>query len=320
MKLKIDKRVKDALKVLATITLLSYIIYNTGPYKILNQLKQVKISFFVLVIVIDIIKVAISSKKWQVLLRAKEEVKGLFYVWKVYYIGKFFNLFLPTTVGGDVVKAHKMSRDSERSVEAYSSVFLERFTGLVAILILALISTTLYIEELPTGILLLIYLVITPLIFGSVLLLLKKSLIRRFRFIYDKIFDTFNPLSIREKLTKLYNSINLYKHKKKALTFAIGISLLFHVLLILCNYILALSIGMDIPIQYFFVFIPISSVLLFLPISIKGFGVREVIYVYFFTSAGASAASAVSLSFLVHLVGIISSAIGGFVYMYSKID
>ncbi len=319
MKLDIDRRVKDTLKALASVLLLSYIIYSTGPYKIWNQLNQVDLWFFFMVIVITIVKVGISAKKWQVLLRAKEEVKSLLYVWKIYYIGTFFNLFLPTNVGGDVIKAHKMSKTSQNSVEAYSSVFMERFTGLAAILILALVSTTLYLEELPLQILLLIYFVVTPLILGTGFLLLRKSLIQRFSSIYERIFGSFNPFSIREKVGKLYNSINLYRHKKKALTSALAISLLFHLLLILTNYILALSIGMNVAIHYFFIFIPISAVLLFLPISIKGFGVREVIYVYFFTNAGATAAQAVSLSFLVHLVGIISSIIGGLVYLYSKI-
>ncbi|MBS3816629.1 MAG: flippase-like domain-containing protein [Candidatus Thermoplasmatota archaeon] len=225
----------------------------------------------------------------------------------MYYIGTFFNLFLPTNVGGDIVKAHKMSKVTKKSIEAYSSVFMERFTGLIAILSLAIAASTLYFSELPIDIISTIYVVFLTLIVLSFIMSLNK-----------RLFKNFNPFSIREKLLKLYSSISLYTKKKRTLGHALLVSFAFHTILILTNYILALSIGINVPIQYFFIFIPITAVLLFLPISIRGFGVREVLYVYFFTQVGATTAQAVSLSFLVQLFGIVSSLIGGFVYLSSQ--
>ena len=318
MKDKTKDRLKTIIKIIISISLISYVIYSAGPYKIWDEIKNINLLFFLIVILITIVKVGVSAKKWQILLKAKDEIKDFLHVWKIYYIGTFFNLFLPTNVGGDVVKAHKMSKVSKNSIEAYSSVFMERFTGVIAIFGLAIVATTLYFSELPTDILLIIYVVFLPLIILSFLMIWKDSIVNKFKKLIKRIFKNFNPFSIREKLIKLYSSINLYTKKKRTLGYALIISFVFHTMLILTNYILALSIGIDIPIHYFFIFIPITAILLFLPISIRGFGVREVLYAYFFTQVGATTAQAVSLSFLVQLLGIISSLIGGFVYLFSQ--
>lgn len=318
MKDKTKDRLKTIIKIIISISLISYVIYSAGPYKIWNEIKNINLLFFLIVILITIVKVGVSAKKWQILLKAKGEIKDFLHVWKIYYIGTFFNLFLPTNVGGDVVKAHKMSKVSKNSIEAYSSVFMERFTGVIAIFGLAIVATTLYFSELPTDILFIIYVVFLPLIILSFLMIWKDSIVDKFKKLIKRIFKNFNPFSIKEKLIKLYSSINLYTKKKKTIGYALIISFVFHTMLILTNYILALSIGIDIPIHYFFIFIPITAILLFLPISIRGFGVREVLYAYFFTQVGTTTAQAVSLSFLVQLLGIISSLIGGFIYLFSQ--
>ncbi len=320
MELNIDPRIKNLLKIIVSLSLIIYIVYNIGIFKIIHHLRNVRLKYFLLAILIGVFNVAISAKKWQILLKAKDENKSFVRTWKIYYIGNFFNLFLPTNVGGDVVKAHKMSKETKDSVEAYSSVFMERFTGLIAVLILAISATSLYIRGLPLHISIIVFCIFTPLIIVAIIFLAKKSLVKKFRRIYLKVFSIFNPFSLKEKVEKLYDSINLYKKKKRALSLALTLSLLFQTLLILNNYILALSLGLDIPIHYFFIFIPICVVLLFLPISIKGFGVREVLYVYFFTKINVAPAEAISLSFLVQIVGILMSIIGGLVYIYSKLN
>ncbi|MFW6195860.1 MAG: lysylphosphatidylglycerol synthase transmembrane domain-containing protein [Thermoplasmatota archaeon] len=318
MEEKNKNRIKTFLKIIVSISLISYVIYSAGPYKIWAEIKNTNLFYFFIVIVLTIVKVGVSAKKWQILLKAKGEVKDFLHVWRIYYVGTFFNLFLPTNVGGDVVKAHKMSKVSNKSIEAYSSVFMERFLGVIAIFGLAIVASTIYFSELPMDIILIIYVVFLPLIILSIIMIWKESVVNMFKSLINRMFKNFNPFSIREKVIKLYSSINLYTKKKKTLGYALLISLLFHTMLILTNYILALSIGIDVSLHYFFIFIPITAILLFLPISIRGFGVREVLYAYFFTQVGVTTAQAVSLSFLVQLLGIISSLIGGFVYLFSQ--
>ncbi len=319
MKEKSKERLKALLKVLVSIVLITVIIWRIGPRTILDELLAADPSYFLLAIGLTIFNVMLSAKKWHILLTSKEGSKSFLQLWKLYYIGTFFNLFLPTTVGGDIVRAHKTSKISKHWIEGYSSVFMERFTGMIAIVILATISGTLYYHDFPRSIMLTIYVIFVPLILISFFLIYSDRFIAFMQRLLKKIFKNFNPFSVKEKSIKMLTSINQYAHMKKLIVCALVLSLLFHSMLIISYYLLAISLGLTIPLYYFFVFIPVSHVILLLPISIRGFGVREVIYVSFFTQVGATGAEAVSLSLLVQILGITSSLIGGAVYLHSKL-
>jgi uncharacterized protein (TIRG00374 family) len=226
-------------------------------------------------------------------------------------------MFLPTSVGGDVVKAHEMSKVSKDPVEAYSAVFMERLTGAIAILILALIATTIYIQKLSIDVIVFVYFVFPPIFILMIVLFLKEELVRKFEFIYKTFFWIFRRFSIGRKARKLYDSVNLYLRDKKVVFFALVISLVFQIMAILMNYMLSMAIGMDVPIYYFFIFIPISVIFSFLPISIRGIGVREVIFVYLFTEVGATAAQAVSLGFIGQIYMLIPSLLGSYYFIAS---
>ncbi len=319
MKEKQKTKIKLILKIIVSIALIYYIIQRIGLEEIYSQVREVELIYFAFVIFIFIFNIMISAKKWQILLKAKGESRKFLQVWKFYYIGNFFNMFLPTNVGGDVVKAHKMSKISKTSIEAYSSVFMERFTGLIAIIALATVSTTLFFEHIGREIVLIIYGLFLPLIVVSFLLLSSDRFIRWAKKLSEFVFRKIDPFSIKKRSIKMLKSINLYMKKRRTIGSALLISFIYHSLLIISNYILGIAVGIDISMYYFFIFIPITHIILFLPISIRGLGVREVIYVYFFTQVGATGAQAFSLSILVQIMGVISSLIGGFVYLSSKL-
>ncbi|MFO7991931.1 MAG: lysylphosphatidylglycerol synthase transmembrane domain-containing protein [Thermoplasmata archaeon] len=315
---KISDKLKQAIKVVLSLSLIIYVIYSAGPYKILAQLKGVILYLFMITVLLGVFRIAISAKKWQILLQAKKIHVDYLDVLKLYYIGNFFNMFLPTNVGGDVIKAHKMSKRAEKKVEAYSSVFMERFVGVIALLSLTIVSSIIYFQNLPKVILILIFAVILPTVLIGTILMFNTTAANKFERFLHRILGTHNPFSIKEKLTKLYRSILEYRYKKKALLLSLIISFIFHTILVVTNYILALSLNFYVPIQYFFIFVPLTSMILFLPISIRGFGAREALYMFFFATVGVSASQAVSLSFLVQLLSIIGSLLGGFIYLFSK--
>ncbi|MCK4822914.1 flippase-like domain-containing protein, partial [bacterium] len=65
---------------------------------------------------------------------------------------------------------------------------------------------------------------------------------------------------------------------------------------------------------YFFLFVPIISVLTMLPISLNGIGIREGAFVFFFTKVGISSAQALSMSILTYTIVLLASLIGGLIY------
>jgi uncharacterized protein (TIRG00374 family) len=79
----------------------------------------------------------VSSYRWQLLARPLGFTEPLGRFVTLYFVGMFFNLFLPTSVGGDVVRAWLLAGRSGRRWTAAVSVFSERFTGLLTLLLIA---------------------------------------------------------------------------------------------------------------------------------------------------------------------------------------
>jgi hypothetical protein len=83
---------------------------------------------------------AISTLKWRILLAPVDLSTPYLRLLGFYFTGMFFNLFLPTIVGGDAVKALLLARETGAPARATMSVFMERNTGLCALLLIALVA------------------------------------------------------------------------------------------------------------------------------------------------------------------------------------
>jgi uncharacterized membrane protein YbhN (UPF0104 family) len=117
-----------------------------------------------------------------------------------------------------------------------------------------------------------------------------------------------------KQLRELYESVHACG--LRAIGGALAISFVFNVLLIAVNYLIALSLGVKIPLWYFLLFIPLISFLLVLPISLSGLGVREGGYIYLFAQAGVSAPLALAMSLLFYALNVAAGLIGGVLYAF----
>ncbi|NQT37216.1 MAG: flippase-like domain-containing protein, partial [Planctomycetes bacterium] len=93
------------------------------------------------------------------------------------------------------------------------------------------------------------------------------------------------------------------------------ISVVYQTVGIVCTYLVGLSLGLNVPLGYYFVSVPIIWLLTMLPIAINGIGVREGGFVLFFTAAGASTADALLLSFLTFAQLLLIGLFGGVLYL-----
>jgi len=61
------------------------------------------------------------------LIHEKSNEVSRLYLFKLYFVGAFFNNFMPTSIGGDVYKVYKLGKKIDSPVVGFSSVFTERF-------------------------------------------------------------------------------------------------------------------------------------------------------------------------------------------------
>jgi uncharacterized protein (TIRG00374 family) len=299
------ERLLNLLKVCFSLALLALLLKQVGWQQTLETLGKARLSYLAAAFVLYLVGIVIRAYRWQILLSALRMDIPLARLTVLYFVGTFFSNFLPTGIGGDVVRVYELSRQSKRPIESVGTVLLDRATGLLVLFLIALMA-------LPFS-----YPLIAPNVAAAILLLCLGSWAGLGLVLRRDWLERWGLLRIMDKikqLRELYESVHACG--LRAIGGALAISFVFNVLLIAVNYLIALSLGVKIPLWYFLLFIPLISFLLVLPISLSGLGVREGGYIYLFAQAGVSAPLALAMSLLFYALNVAAGLIGGVLYAF----
>jgi len=304
----------NVLRIVISVGLLTYLLYLADFQKVVVTIQRVNILYLSFSIGVFFICVLIFTRRWQVLLSHSDIKPGYRPLLAFYFIGYFFNNFLPTTVGGDVSRVYNVARISGKKAPSVGIVLLERIMGVMATLTYATLSmfwvsqifSTSRIIFLTVG-LFLVTLTGLLSLFNQKVYQFNISIIGRLKF-----------MGVGEKIARVLHSIHEFRDAKRIMLNAYGLSLLAQLLLIFINYILALSLGItQVSLGYFFLVVPVTFVMGLLP-SINGLGVRDSGYVILLNRVGVGTAEAISLSFLNTFVPLIISVVGGLLLIFYR--
>jgi uncharacterized protein (TIRG00374 family) len=264
---------------------------------------------------LSVANVCLSVWKWQILLRGVGYYRSYRVLWVYYYIGQFFNFFFPSSIGGDTVRAYYLYDDLGAGYDAVSSIAVERLTGLVAIVVVALPATLLAAETVQSPV---IWIVLP--VGALTLLVVGTYLTGHLDWVVDRTATAVSVFDIGTRIAQAYDAVVKYRSVPRTLVGSLAISILFRLVLVTNTYFVAVGLGMDLTPAYFLLFVPIVEVLLFLPISIQGFGVRELAYPFLFGAVGASVGSAAALGLVMTIVlSIVNNVLGGAVYVLTRL-
>lgn len=192
-------------------------------------------------------------------------------------VGLFFNLFLPSAVGGDIIKVYYAAKRGGSKIHATTAVVWDRILGFSALLCMAMIGVALLYKELDDmrlDMLVVIFVVFFVLI-G--LFFMSKRFGRAFSFLKHLAPSE----KIKKTLSSLYHSMHSFRSDKKILLQTLALSFAGQACFITLHYWLALGIGIEMNLWIFFILIPILSIVTMAP-SLGGLGVREAALVYLF--------------------------------------
>ena len=131
-----------ALKLVFSFSIIIYLLLKVVPFQeVLGALKDIHLFWLVLSFSLHALGLIISAYRWQILIRAQGDDVPLGFLAKSYLVGNFFNLFLPTRFGGDVVRIWDGSRYSQSLLKSSAIVLAERFTGIIILLIFAFMAS-----------------------------------------------------------------------------------------------------------------------------------------------------------------------------------
>lgn len=278
---------------------------------IIEVSKSVNPAFFGLAVILNLSAVAVISLRLKKILDVQGVNLKLWQVTYLNFIGYFFNNFLPTSIGGDLVKAYYATKKTAKKLESFSAIFFDRFFGFFSIGLLAFLGIIFLNTHIADPKLLwgaTVFSALTLLVF---VIFMSKRLAKTI------FYGFINMPAFREgsKFHKLYNALNAYKDHKLLVAEIIGISLAAQVIAVLAIYVIIKSLSQEISFLNLFLIVPLVSVASMLP-SINGLGVREGALVYFLKEF-ISKESAYVVSILYLALILIMSMIGGILYLFS---
>lgn len=290
------------------IILLLYIMRDKYP-QIIKAFASTKVLIFLLGILFFIFAIFVASVRLKLIIEAQEIRVTFKESVSLTFIGYFFNNFLPTSIGGDVVKAYYLSRKTDNKTSSYASVFVDRIIGLVTMILMAFLALFFVREGVVDNTIKYIVYFITLGSLLAIIFMTNEKLAKKFSFLL------FLARPIEEKLKKLYEIIHRYQYKKTLMLKSFAISFASQFLFFTSFGIVALSIGARIPVKDILIKMPIVSMMSLLP-SVNGLGIREGSTVALFGPlTGQDRAFAVSILWLLVLLCV--SVIGGLIYALS---
>src|SRR5262249_5437601 len=213
----------------------------------------------------------LGAWQWSRLLRVVDIYIPFWKVTAYYHVGLFFNNFLPGGIGGDIARVADASRHGPTKTAALSAVLMDRLIGTVALGSLALVTTLPAIDRFH---LTLAYLAVVAFFVMSVSL----------------VWAIFHPalLPACERLLGRGGAGALcpppadpaarlagFRERRALFAGLFVVAALTQVCRIGVHVLVAIALGIHVPLVYFFLFVPLLAVLVSLPISFNGIGVRE---------------------------------------------
>jgi uncharacterized protein (TIRG00374 family) len=292
-------------RVVVTIALLCALLARVDTERLAQVLANVSPVPFVFALAALALAITLNAVRWHFVLGAVNASPGTSRLIRITFVGQFFNQVLPTGIGGDVVRAWRCYSLGIRLGTAIRSLLLDRASGYAIIVLL-------YAAGLP----MLFHTVADDLqrqVFIAVFILSVAGLAALF-------FVDYLPVSFRR--LKLLASFAIISGEARSLvanwwriTMILGLSLLGAGLNILTYERIGSSIGAHISLVEWLLIVPPVTLVQLIPLSIAGWGIREVALVAVMTAFGASSEVALATSLLFGAVQILVGLPGGLIWL-----
>lgn len=239
----------------------------------------------------------VSAWRWRVLLDAQHVNVRLRRLFSSILVATFFNNFLPSNIGGDVVRIGDTARAAGSKTLATTVVLLDRSLGLLSLILVAAVGASLATDNAATslvggpGVLWLVFLVA---IVVSTPLLLAPAFVGRVL----RPLEALHQEWVRERLARLTTALGRFRDMPGALLLCFAGGIFVQAALVVFYAAVARGLSIPITLPQLAVLVPLSFIVQMVPLSVNGFGIREAAFTLYFARIGLPAESALALSFI----------------------
>lgn len=283
-----------------------FLLMVVDVHSVVAALEDIRLIDLAYLLLISVVLVLVSVVKWRLFLQHLGMSASIPHLFRLYLVGYFVNLLMPSSLGGDVVRSLYVGKEIDK-IRSVSATLLERYTGFIAMVSMSLIAVW-WAPQVTAQVRLL------TIIVGGVAVALTVAMVTgRFTQLSELVRL---PPSIHAKVLRLQDGVQWGLSDKDLLVRAGALSVTFHLLTIVNTAVVGYAVGWsDIPWSDLLVVVPLILLIGAVPISPQGLGIQEGAFVFFLSSVGATSGQAMAIALVLRAKSYILAALGGLLWI-----
>ena len=280
-------------KIAVSIALLAYLLSTTDLDALQRRVRAGDTLLLALAMALYAAILAISTWRWRVLLEAQGYTIPLAHLSGSYLVATFFNNFLPSNIGGDVVRVRDSSRLTGSTTTSLAVVAIDRILGLGALYVLALVAFLTggpMVRALAGARSVLLAL---GLVFGGLAYVFFRPGIAR-RVVSASGLARF-PWAVK-RFETVQSAVHVYRAQVHAVWLAFLGSVALQAIVVYYYFTVARALRIPLPLSACFLMVPLCTLVQTVPISFNGWGIRESVFILYFHQVGLGRDSALAFS------------------------
>ncbi|HXK11871.1 MAG TPA: lysylphosphatidylglycerol synthase transmembrane domain-containing protein [Vicinamibacteria bacterium] len=299
-------------KVAVSVALLAYLLSTTDLAAIEDKVRAADLLDLLCAVACFVLMLALATWRWQLLLGALGAPAPIRRLTASYLVATFFNNFLPSNIGGDVVRVRDSSRLTGSVATSLAVVGIDRILGFGALYLLAAAA----------------FVVAPPAVrglAGARAVLLGLALLFGFlAYVFFRPGTARRLMSVsrlssiewvREQFDVVQGAVHAYRAQLGTIWIAAAASVALQALVVLYYLAVARGLGIPLPAGAAFLMVPLCTLLQAVPVSFNGWGLREGVFAHYFSQIGLPRASALAFSLVGAGLMVLLSLSGAFVWL-----
>jgi uncharacterized protein (TIRG00374 family) len=308
------RRALFAVEVIVSVGLLAFLFSRVDMTALWAAARRASIVWLAIALGLYFINVLTSAWRWQLLLRAQGVQLPTRTLLSSYLVAGFFNNFLPSTIGGDVVRIRDTARPAQSKTLATTVVFVDRVFGLMGLVLVAALGATVAMvmrgqDASPIWPYWLWAAFLVGLTAAAPAVIAPHGFTRLLR-----PLAAFHPEWVGERIHRLTMALARFRASPAALAGCFTGAIIVQMLLVGFHFAIVYALDMPITFWDLAVIVPVSFLIQMLPVSVNGYGVREATFAFYFSRLGVPISSALLVSLMATGLMMLFSLSGAAVY------
>jgi len=312
------RHLMTAAKIVVSLLLLAFLFSRIDVARLWASARHASLPWLGAALVLWTMNVAAATWRWNLLLQAQDVQMPRRSLFGSFLVANFFNNFLPSNIGGDVIRIRDTAPAAQSTTLAATVVLVDRGLGLMGLVLIAAIGASMAVSLHGQGVL--------P-IWPSWLWLgffVSAAVAVPAMYAPDALGRVLKPLTflhpewVEKQIEHLTATLSRFREKPSSLIGCFGGAVLVQALIVAFYLSVVYALDMPVKVSDLAVIVPLSLIVQMLPVSVNGFGVREATFSFYFTRVGLPIESAVLLSLVAAGITMLHSLSGAAVYVTRK--